>query len=84
MALDGTRLEGTSQAAALAEIQALFPIPSGLLPAEQAAMAAAQTDIAEAIGNGVGSPVVTEIETNALVNVVGVTPGGGTATGTVV
>lgn len=38
-----------AQAAALAQLQSLFPIPSGLLPDEVASIQAAQTKLAQAV-----------------------------------
>lgn len=97
MALSGSRLNSARYTSALADIQTQFPMPAGLLAAEQTAYALYQQKMAHAISDHDGTDVVTEITTNAVVpSVVAVTsvggvttgvgtsgPGTGTATGTV-
>lgn len=83
MALSGTRLKAALKSDILTQLQAQYPVPGNLTGAEQSAMAAAQTKLANAIGEGTGPDVVTEITANATVPVPGITAGGATATGTV-
>lgn len=67
MALSGTRLNTQRYSTVLSDIQAQFPVPTGLLAAEQTAFAANQQKIAHSVADHEGSDVVTEITTNALV-----------------
>jgi len=78
-----------AKAAVLAQINSVFgPIPSGLLPAEQAALTTARSELADSIAQ-----FVDYIQANAVVpvtvaSVAGVMPGSGisgagTGTGTV-
>jgi hypothetical protein len=93
MPLLGTRLATALKADILTALQAAFPIPGGLLPAEQAMIQTQQTALATAIANGSGPDIIAEITTNALVATTdegevttGVGAGGtvvGTGTGTV-
>lgn len=91
MSLLGSRLTTARYAAALSEIQNLFPINSSLLSAEKTALASWQDKLAQAVTKNEGQDIVTEITTNAVVPSTTSTPGGqagpttlpGTATGTV-
>lgn len=67
MALSGSRLEGQLKTDILAKLQAKFPIPSGLLSAEQTALQQAQQKLADAIAEGSGTDIVTEITGHAVV-----------------
>lgn len=55
---------------------------SGLSPANVATIQAQWMKLATAISQA-GTPIVAHITADALVNVTGVTPGGGSATGTI-
>jgi hypothetical protein len=67
MALDASRLNAARYSSALADIQAQFPIDSGLLGPEQATCASFQEKLAHAIADNEGTDVVDEITTNAVV-----------------
>lgn len=94
--MDPSRLTTNLQGTILSSLQAQFPMPSGLQPAEQTAFTANQTKLANAIANGSGSDIVTEVQQATVTSTVTVAsvsgvlvgtaasgPGTGTATGTV-
>lgn len=83
MPLSGGRLGSAMSADILTAINAAFPTDAGLLPAEKTAINSAKAAFANAIGTPSGADVVTEITGHALLNVTGVTPGPGTAAGTI-
>jgi hypothetical protein len=67
MALSASRLNTARYTSVLADIQVQFPIPGGLLPAEQATCGTFQQKFAHAIADHEGTDVVAEITTNAVV-----------------
>ena len=69
MTLLASRLNGARFTSVLADIQAQFPIPGGLLSGEQTALASYQTKMAHAIADNEGTDVVAEIAGNAVVTV---------------
>ncbi len=76
MPLDGPRLAAAVKADMITQLSTNFPMPPGLLPAEQTAYTANQQAIADALSDPVGLDTVTEITTNAVAVVTGVTTGG--------
>jgi hypothetical protein len=67
MALSATRLNANRFTSIYADLQAQFPIPGGLLAAEQAQCTADQQKLAHAIADNEGSDVVTEFVDNGTV-----------------
>jgi len=67
MTLLASRLNTARYTSVLADLQAQFPIDSGLLPAEQAQIASAFSKMAHAITDHEGTDVIAEIVTNAVV-----------------
>ncbi len=79
MALSGSRLKTALAADIFTQLQIQFPINGSLLSAEQTYIGTAQQDLANAIAAAVGPDVVTEVTTNAVASVTGVTTGLGTS-----
>lgn len=67
MSLNGPRLATALKADIYTQLQTVFPMPPDLLPPEQEAYAVYQQKLANAIGDGAGPDVVTEITGNAVV-----------------
>lgn len=92
MSMSGSRLTGTLYNDYLAQLQAAFPIPGGLLGPEQAGLNSGQMAIAQALANAGGPDIVTEVQQATVAvtvaSVTGVTSGAsvsgpGTGSGTV-
>ncbi len=78
MALSGSRLATQLQTDYLAKLLEVFPINTGLLPAEITAANAAMTKLAQAFAVPGGPDIVTEFVSHAVATVpfvFGVTPG---------
>lgn len=65
MALDGDTLKAAIKSSTLTQLQSLFPIDAGLTAGEQAALAAYQDKMAQAVAYGDGPDTVTHIVNNA-------------------
>jgi hypothetical protein len=81
MPLVGSRLNTQLYADYLAKLQAMFPMPAGLQPAEQVIFSTNQQKLAHSFADLGGTDIVNEV-LNAVVaveSVSGVTPGGGSS-----
>ena len=80
MSLSASQLNTNRYTSILADLQAQFPIPVGLLPAEQTAYNNAQSKFAHAVADHEGTDVVAEVE-RGVVTITGVHSGSSTAIG---